>query len=377
MGHEPDSWAGRPVCVTGGTGFLGLHLVRQLLGRGARVTVLALPPRPDHQARRLAGVRMVFGDVRDAAAVHEAVTGCSVVFHTAGVVAVSGPALAHMFAVHTDGTRNVLSAAAPGARIVHTTSVVAIGPAVGRRPVAEDSPFTLANRRLPYVAAKRAAEELALAAAAAGRDVVIVNPTYLVGPEDYDGSLMGRFCHRFWRGRMQLVSPGGVNVVDVRDAAAGHVLAAERGRAGRRYILGGTDQTYAALAAELARAAGLRPRTTAAAPRWAVFGPRRRFAATVPMDRAGAIPDVRPGSNERIPLVRAVRPGRGGVRLRLPAALADLGRHVSVVPVAAVVTPKLLRPMVVTADGVISGRLGAFRGRADGRIENCLFGESS
>jgi dihydroflavonol-4-reductase len=213
---------------------------------------------------------MTFGDVRDAA-VRQAAAGCSVVFHTAGVVAVSGPALAHMFAVHTDGTRNVLTAAPPGARIVHTSSAVAVGPAVGRQPVAEDSPFALANRRLPYVASKRAAEELALAPAAAGRDVVIVNPTHLVGPEDYDGSMMGRFCHRFWRGRMQLVSPGGVNVVDVRDAAAGHVLAAERGRAGRRYILGGTDQTYAALAAELARAAGLRPRTTAAAPRWAVF----------------------------------------------------------------------------------------------------------
>jgi dihydroflavonol-4-reductase len=245
-----DFWAGKVVAVTGGTGFLGRHLVRLLRERGAAVRVLDVRPGP------WADVEAHVGDVRDRDKVRTALAGCEVVFHTAGTVAVWGKALAEMHAVHCDGTRNVL-AAADAARVVHTSSVVAVGASKTPTPVTEETPFNLADVGLAYVNAKRAAEEIALAA---DQDVVVVNPSYLVGPDDPDGSIMGRFCRRFWAGRIILASPGGVNLVDVRDVAAGHLLAAEYGRAGRRYLLGGEDHSFASLLARMAEVAGMRPR---------------------------------------------------------------------------------------------------------------------
>jgi dihydroflavonol-4-reductase len=175
-----------------------------------------------------------------------------------------------MFDVHTAGVRTVLDAAPPAARIVHTSSIVAVGASRTGQPVDETAPPVPTGGKLPYVRAKRAAEGLALAAARAGRDVVVVCPTYLAGPGDHGRSVMGQLFLRVWRGRMPVAPPGGVNVADVRDVAAGHLLAADLGRAGRRYILGGTDRTFAALMGDLARAAGYRPRACPTVPRWSV-----------------------------------------------------------------------------------------------------------
>jgi dihydroflavonol-4-reductase len=136
-------------------------------------------------------------------------------------------------------------------------------------PVTEETPFDLQRVRLPYVHAKREAEQIALEAASRGRDVVVVNPAYLVGPDDHEHSVMGRFCVRFWKGRLPLVPPGGVNLVDVRDVAAGHLLAAEYGLSGRRYLLGGEDHSFAGFERLLAEVSGLRPR---ALPRIGVAG---------------------------------------------------------------------------------------------------------
>ncbi len=263
------AWAGRRVCVTGGTGFLGFHLVRQLVALGAEVRVLALPAAASHPIHTCREVEQVPGDVRDQAVVRRAVAGCSVVFHTAGVVAVWGPALTRMESVHLDGTRAVLTAAA-GARVVHTSSIVAVGATPGGTPLTEDSPFALEGLDLPYVHSKRAAEQLALQAARQGQDVVVVNPAYLVGPEDHEHSVMGRLCVRFWKGRLPFAPPGGINVVDVRDAARGHLLAAEHGRAGRRYILGGEDHTFSSLLRRLAGVAGFAPRLQPRLPAWAL-----------------------------------------------------------------------------------------------------------
>jgi dihydroflavonol-4-reductase len=265
---EKTAWAGRRVCVTGGTGFLGLHLVRRLLELGADVGVHALPPRSEHPVLGLP-VRHEFGDIRDPQSVRRAVAGSDVVFHAAGLVAVSGPAVRLMHEVHEAGTRNVLAAAGPGVRVVHTSSLVAVGSSTGRDPVTEDSPFNLDGCRLEYVQAKRNAERLALAAAELGSDVVVVNPAYLVGPDDTEGSVMGRLCARFWKGRLPLSPPGGFNLVDVRDVADGHLLAAERGRSGRRYLLGGEDHDFPSLLRLLAEVAGFRPRWL---PRLGTFG---------------------------------------------------------------------------------------------------------
>jgi dihydroflavonol-4-reductase len=258
---QPDRryWSGRRVCVTGGTGFLGYHLVTLLHGLGAAVRVFALPAPDGHPLSRLQGIETVWGDLLDPKAVRHAVAGCDVVFHTAGTVAVWGPALARLHAVHVTGTKNVLEVSA-GARVVHTSSVVAVGASKRGRVFEEDNAFPLAKLRVHYVRAKRVAEEIALERGSSGQDVVVVNPGYLVGPDDYEPSAMGRYCVRAWKGRMILAAPGGYNFVDVRDVATGHLLAAERGRRGRRYILGGENVRMPEFLRRLAGVAALRPR---------------------------------------------------------------------------------------------------------------------
>jgi len=263
-------WHGRRVCVTGGGGFLGYHLVQLLRERDANVRTFGLPPRVDHPLLRLGDVANHFGDVLDSVAVGRALRDCEFVFHTAGLVAVWGPALAKMHAVHREGTRNVIAAAGPDTRIIHTSSVVAVGASHDGVRLDEDVPFNLRNLRVDYVHAKRGAEEIALAAAGQGRDVVVVNPGYLLGPEDYEGSVMGRICLRTWKGRMLMAPPGGLNFVDVRDVALGHLMAAERGQRGRRYILGNENLAVAEFMRRLATVAELRPRWLPRAPYWFV-----------------------------------------------------------------------------------------------------------
>jgi dihydroflavonol-4-reductase len=252
-------WQGRRVGVTGGGGFLGYQLVCQLRALGAEVRLLSLPPPASHPLWRRQDVTCYWGDVRDAALVRRALAGCEIVFHTAAVIAFAGPARAQMAAVSQLGTQHVLAALDRGARLVHTSSVVTVGASRQPQPVCEETPFPTELLALDYVRSKRRAETLVLAAAGE-KDVVIVNPTFLLGPEDYGPSDLGRWWLRFWKGRAPVALPGGINLVDVRDAACGHLLAAEWGRPGRRYLLGGEDRTFVALGRELAAVARLRPR---------------------------------------------------------------------------------------------------------------------
>jgi dihydroflavonol-4-reductase len=173
-----------------------------------------------------------------------------------------------MYSIHVEGTRQVVECAQPRARIVHTSSIVAVGAASGQEPLHEGSPFNLDHCKIDYVHAKRAAEQVALAAVAKGQHVVVTNPGYLVGPEDLEPSVMGRLCLRFWKGRLPLAPAGGFNLVDVRDVARGHLLAAEHGRPGQRYILGGENRTVRSFMAKLAQVAGMRPRWLPKTPSW-------------------------------------------------------------------------------------------------------------
>jgi dihydroflavonol-4-reductase len=268
MEPNPQFWAGKRVCVTGGTGFLGWVLVRQLLPLTRHVRILGLPPASKALAAKLQPLDCVFGDVRDPATVRQALRDCDVVFHTAGTVATWGPALTQMREIHVRGTQEVLQALAPKARLVHTSSVVAVGASHGRDAMTEDSLFSVQSLKVDYVHAKRQAEQLALAAAGLGQDVVVANPAYLIGPEDHEKSVMGRLCLRGWKGKIKMAPPGGLNFVDVRDAARGHLLAAERGRAGERYILGGENLTLAEFVLLLATVRGLVARTRFVMPQW-------------------------------------------------------------------------------------------------------------
>ena len=220
--------------VTGATGFLGRHLVGLLSARGERVRVLvrAAAPSPFTGA-----VEVVRGDITHEADLLAAAAGCERVYHLAGVVSHRRRDRGLLVAVNVAATRRLLAVVEPGARVVHVSSVAALGPvaAPGLR-ADEGSPFPAVAARLPYAATKREGELVALAAAAAGVDVVVANPGFLLGPGD---------VHRvstwpvaaYLAGRLRFTTPGGLSFVDARDAAQGLVLLADHGRAGERTIL--------------------------------------------------------------------------------------------------------------------------------------------
>lgn len=242
--------------VTGGTGFIGASVVRALVERGESVRVLV---RAESDRRNLDGlpVELAIGDVRDATSVARAMVGCRRVFHVAALYSFWAPA-SLVEAVNVDGTRTVLEAArAAGVEtVVHTSSVATIGAPLGGGVA--DETFALSPGQVvgAYKRSKVRAEQEALAAARRGLRVVIVNPSFPVGPGDIKPTPTGRVIVDFLNGRMPAYVQTGLNVVDVRDVAAGHILAAERGKSGERYILGGVNMTMRDLLAALARASG-------------------------------------------------------------------------------------------------------------------------
>jgi dihydroflavonol-4-reductase len=119
----------------------------------------------------------------------------------------------------------------------------------------ESAPWNLGVLRVPYITTKREGEQVALASSGRGMDVVAVNPGCVIGPDDFSGSEFGILCKRFWRGRVPVYFAGGMNFVDVRDVAAGVLLAARHGEAGTRYLLGGHNLTLGEFFAALAQAA--------------------------------------------------------------------------------------------------------------------------
>ena len=246
-------WSGRPVAVLGATGFIGHHVATQLLQLGARVTALVRPT-----SRGLADSRMhpVEGTLEDANSLVRACRGKEFVFHVAGLVDFHSD-WERFRQVNIEGTRRVIVAArASGVRrLLYTSSIAAVGAAAEPAMLNETWPWNLGALQIPYIRSKHEAEKLALAASSLELEVVAVNPTSVVGPDDFSSSEFGTLCRRFWRGRLPIYFGGGNNFVDVRDVALGHLLAAERGRAGERYILGGDNRTYGAFFADLARLA--------------------------------------------------------------------------------------------------------------------------
>src|SRR5262245_623781 len=249
-------WRGRRVALTGASGFVGHHVATLLARLGANVTALL---RATSQRDRLcaAGIECVTAPLDDVAALARSCHGCEFLFHIAGAVDFEGD-WPRFHEVNVIGTHNVLTAARRGGvrRVVHTSSIVAVGATPEPHIQNETSAWDLGRFRIPYVTTKRRAEELALAACSAGSNVVVVNPACVVGPDDFSQSEFGTLCRRFWRGRIPIYFGGGNNYVDVRDVALGHLLAAQQGRAGERYLLGGTNCTMTAFFTELARAAG-------------------------------------------------------------------------------------------------------------------------
>ena len=170
--------------------------------------------------------------------------GVDRVFHLAGTTSMRPESRDAVFELNVKGTRIVLeeALAAKVKRVVHTSSVAAIGPAKPRGTADESQPFTAGHLGIAYANSKHEAEVEALRLAAHGLPVVIVNPSFVLGPDDPKGTSM-ELVRRFLLGRIPVYVDGGLNIVDVRDVAQGHLLADEKGEVGERYILAGRNFT--------------------------------------------------------------------------------------------------------------------------------------
>ncbi len=229
----------RPVLVTGATGFLGWHVARRLADRGERVRAMVRPP---GRLRELDGVEAVPGDLRDAPSVACAVEGCAVVYHVAADYRLWARDPAELYRTNVEGTKNILAAAAGAGveRVVYTSTVGCIGfPPGGLGD--ETTPVSIEAMTGAYKKSKFLAEREALASAARGLPVVVVNPTAPVGDHDWKPTPTGKVIVDFLKRKMPAYVDTGLNLVDAGETALGHIAACERGRPGERYILAGEN----------------------------------------------------------------------------------------------------------------------------------------
>lgn len=236
--------------VTGASGFVGANLVQELVARGHDVRVLL---RPGADERGLAGAtyECVAGDLLDQPALERGLRGCDWCFHVAASYHLWLPDYGPMYQANVEGTRNVITAAARAgcSRIVYTSTVGCIGlpqaDAAGRiTPTDEATPVSEGQMSNHYKISKWRGEVVALELARQGLPVVIVNPSTPVGPRDVKPTPTGKIIVDFLNRQLPAYLDTGLNWVHVRDVAVGHVLAAQKGRVGERYILGHVDGNW-------------------------------------------------------------------------------------------------------------------------------------
>ncbi|KAB2885831.1 MAG: NAD-dependent epimerase/dehydratase family protein, partial [Kofleriaceae bacterium] len=246
--------------VTGGAGFIGSAVVRQLIARGREVRVMLAPAEPDDNVRGL-DVELVRADLLDREGVARAVAGCDVVYHLAAIYSLWLPDESIIYRVNVEGTKHVLAAArAAGVRkVVHTSSIAAIGVPPEGALADERFRFNHWEGGGAYIRSKYLSDLDAQRFAADGLPVVIVNPGFPFGERDRGPTPTGRFIVEALRRRVPGYTSGGFCAVDVDDVAACHVLAEEKGRIGERYIAGGHNVTYREFFATVSRVAALPP----------------------------------------------------------------------------------------------------------------------
>lgn len=248
--------------LTGATGFVGRHVLMALERRGYAVRCLV---RPRQVPRRLASDRaeLVEGDLTDREAVRRAVDGCQQVFHVAADYRLFARRPSEIYASNVEGTRNVLEAAAAAAveRVVYTGSVGTLGPVLDTAPddapADETSPASLADMVGHYKRSKFVARQVAKEWAAKGLPVVLVHPSTPVGEADAKPTQTGKLVLDYLRRRIPAYVDTGLNLVDVRDVAEGHWLAAVKGRPGEEYILGHRNMSLREIFAMLEKLTGL------------------------------------------------------------------------------------------------------------------------
>lgn len=284
--------------VTGGTGFVGSHIVRALLADGHRVRVLH---REHSRLDALAGLpyESAIGTLSDLDAMRAACAGVDWTFHVAAVADYWRADASRLFETNVEGTRRLLTAARDTgvARVIFTSSAAAVG-LDDHAPTDETAGFNLPPQHFPYGYSKHLAEGVVAEAVAAGQDVVTLNPVVIMGPGDLN-LISGSFILQIQRyGPLTPWTSGGVAVVDVRDVARWHVLAARHGHTGERYILGTANYSYRRWFDMIAETLGVhRPRLytpDALAPLVAqVITLARRLGIATPIDAAQARLGVR------------------------------------------------------------------------------------
>ena len=261
------------VAVTGASGLVGANLVRALIEDGHDVTVLV---RDDVRAIEGLTVRRVQGDLFDPVALRRTFDGAELVFHLAAMISISGDRTGEVRRTNQLGPRGVVAACLETGvrRLVHVSSVHAFSPYPADAPVDETRGPSDADRNAPaYDKSKVLGEREILEGVSRGLDAVIVNPTGIIGPQDFKPSRMGRVLVALARGTMPALVDGGFNFVDARDVARGAIAAGALGQRGERYLLPGSWWTIPAIAREVAKISGTRP---------------PRFVAPMPLARFGA-----------------------------------------------------------------------------------------
>jgi dihydroflavonol-4-reductase len=300
--------------VTGGTGFVGANLVRELLADGRSVRVLARKG-GDRRALEGCAVEIAEGDLLDADSLRAAVKGARQVYHVAADYRLWARDPRELYRANVDGTRHMLTAAAEAGaeRIVYTSTVGALGIPKDGTPGDETSRVGLEDMVGPYKSSKFLAERVADELAARGAPIVIVNPSAPIGPWDVKPTPTGQMVVDFLKGKMVASLDTGLNIVHVRDVARGHILAAERGRVGQKYVLGHRNMSLIEIFGALAGVTGLR------APRFRVpYGVA--WMAALWMEGAARVT----GGTPQVPL-NAVRMARKRMYFSAEKAVRELG----------------------------------------------------
>jgi dihydroflavonol-4-reductase len=241
--------------VTGATGFVGSNLVELLVAGGWRVVALHRASSEVKYLREL-GIEIAAGDVTDAASVLAAMPeDVDVVFHIAASLSLWSRAKDQQYRINVEGTRNVVAAALArkAKRFVHTSSIAAYG--LHREPVIESTPSIAMNDSVGYVRTKYQAEQEVRRGLERGLQAVFLNPANILGPKDRHG--WARFFSLIKNKKLPGVPSGAGSFAHVTEVARTHLAAAERGRVGENYLLGGCDATYLEMVQEMARLLGM------------------------------------------------------------------------------------------------------------------------
>lgn len=245
------------VLVTGTSGFVGGAVARELVRSGYDVRVLMRPAADRRNVRDLP-VEIYDGDVRDLSSLRRATAGCAQVYHVAALYKLWVRYKREIYECNVTGTNNVLQAAQESnvERVIYTSSVATLGVAGDGTPGSESTPVSLADMVGHYKRSKFLAEQVALRYAREGLPVVIVNPSTPVGVGDVKPTPTGKLIVDFLNGKMPGYVDTGLNLVDVEDVARGHLLAADNGQVGEKYILGHENLTLQQILGLLAEITG-------------------------------------------------------------------------------------------------------------------------